>query len=173
MDDLRYNPDIQGKMVDKYPALKSRFPNDEVSDKLLRFAILFADPISPLAEERDIEIRKKDILRYMKEPGTTWYKEVKDDTENWNEILFNFFVLINNFQYEAWLSLKISFHKLSAELRGVMDQKDRVSAGAGLIKMAEEIKQLEAKIFPDEYTKRAIVNKVSMTGHAEKYAKTL
>lgn len=171
---LKYDPRIKGKMVQEYPIMKGRFPEHKDSDLLIRFAILFLDPFSPIAEERDIEVKKRDALKLLKEE--TWsdfYKHVATDSAMWADVMYSYFSLIHHTHYETWLTLKISFHQLSQELRGQMDSKDRGKASKDLASINQDIIELEAKLFPDEYTKHKIIEKIPLTGMAERFAQTL
>jgi hypothetical protein len=168
---LKYDPRVKGKITQEYPVMKGRFPEHKDVDMLIRFAILFLDPFSPIAEERDIEVKKRDALKALKEESwSDFYKHVETNDSMWGDVVYGYFSLIHHTQYETWLTLKMSFHQLSQELRGIMDSKDRVAASKGLASINQEIIELEAKLFPDEYTKHQIIEKIPLAGYAERFA---
>lgn len=168
---LKFDPRVKGKMIQEFPVMKGRFPNHKDADMLIRFAIMFCDPFSPLAEERDLEAKRRDSLAGLKEEVfADFYKHVVDNTPLWKDVMWAYFTLIHHTQYETWLTLKQSFHTLSDELRGKMESDDRVKASKGLSSINQEIIELEAKIFPDEYTKHQIVEKIPLAGYAERFA---
>jgi len=55
-------------------------------------------------------------------------------------------------------------------VRGEMDSKDRGKVSKDLSSINQEIIELEAKLFPDEYTKHQIVEKIPLAGYAERFA---
>jgi len=171
---LKYDPRERQKMIVAYPVMKGRFPSHKDVDMLIRFAIMFCDPFSPIAEERDLDNKKRDALEALGEKVfSDFYKHIADNDALWKDVMFSYFVLINHTQYETWLTLKESFHILAAELRGHIDSKDRGKISKDLSAINDEIVELEAKLFPDDYTKNQIVEKIPVGGYAERFAESL
>ena len=187
---LRYNPfeleEFQ-LMWKVYPDLAKRkefckLPEGVVDfdlpdlNKLIKFTVIYIDPLSPLYDEKDFDVRMDkamEALGYDKEEER-FFDFVKSNGELWNVILFTYFKMINNHMYESWYSQKVNFHILSARLRS-SDLEDGVRLR--YTKMVDEARdgliEIEHKLFPDEYTMRIVAEKASegkVTGYAEKYA---
>lgn len=147
-------------------------------DKLIRFVVLFCDPLSPFAQEKDFEHRARQAREAL---GFTekerFWMEVTESTDFFNEILFEYFKMQNNHLYETWFSLKMGLHQTNKRLRGdTMKDSDRRHLMAAIKDFAFEVKELEHQLFPDEYTAQIIAEKSardSLTGYAEKYAQEL
>lgn len=188
---IKYNPMVVSKMKriwNVYPDFKRRpilcsIPPDSEElenfdlldlDKLLKFVVLFIDPLSPFANEKNFDIRIKaslDALGYSTK--LLFYRQVRDNTEYFQEILFEYFKMIHSLRYETWFSINSSFHISNKELRQEgLDAKKRVDISRSQIDNLDMITKLENSLFPDELTKKIIADKATqgMKGYAEKYA---
>jgi len=191
---LKYNPIVlsnQKRMWIEYPDFAKRpllcsLPPDseELSnlelidlDKMLRFIVLFVDPLSPYASERDFDIRERLCMKALGY-GTSskFYKHISDISEYYVEVLLEYFKMIHNIRYEHWFSTVTSYRQLNRDLlNNAVTLRDRATAMAIQDKTVKEIETLEHSLFPDEMTKNILAKKATqgLSGYAEKYALTL
>ena len=112
------------------------------------------------------------------EEDDRFYKEIKESSSLYRAMVFEYFKMVNDHNYEVWFSLKMNLHILGEKLRnpyGVDDSNRRhLTKSMGVFR--KEIIELEHMIFPDEYTTKIVAEqatKASLSGFAEKYALTL
>jgi hypothetical protein len=145
-------------------------------DKMLRFTILYLDPLSPFFDERDFNQRKRaclDALKYDQEER--FLTEVDELTQYWQQVMFEYFKMINAIDFESWLSSKLAFHIINMELRNpalALDPKKRADTMKAMNEARKNLQSLQADIFPDERTQRIISEKATedLGGHAEENA---
>ena len=158
-------------------------------DLLLRFIVLQIDPESPLFEITDLEKKKESAktLLQKKYPEDKWSKvwvEIDEELELYNQKLYEFFVIVNDHDYEHWYSLKIQLHRFNAELRGnFREDKDgsieknlnsRRYISKEIKNLKNELDSVEIRLFPDNKRLAKKIATLSMAeaigGFAEKYA---
>ena len=193
---LKYNPLVlnrQEKMWDVYPDFAKRpllckvpeeyeersmegFESKDLN-KLLKFIVLFVDPLSPFAGERDFDIRESlcmDALDYKN--NHKFYKEVKEVTDYFIGVMFQYFQMIHAVRYEYWFTTLMSYRQINSDLlTGKIKLQARKAAMEIQAKNIEQIEDMEHRIFPDELTKKLIADKATrgLRGYAEKYAQEL
>lgn len=158
-------------------------------DLLVRFLILMHDTESPLYAVSNLEDKKKyavDLLS-KKWPMDKWaniWSEIAKEGDLFLQKLYEFFVIINEHDYEHWVSLKIQIHRFNEELRSKFkpDKSGSIAANLNARRaISKDINQLksqldsvEARLFPDNKRLARKIAAVSMSqsigGFAEKYA---
>lgn len=173
---------------------------EEVLEKVFVFIVLFVDSQSPFANETDFDARKRAVLLYL-EYTSEKYKTnnhiqkalkvinpKKDDEQSpvFEKLIHIYFLYLNNYDYESWISYKILFHRYTNYLRvdfSPNNNGDIRADAEGRIKIAKEmpnlqamIEELEVKLFKDERLKAKILEKAledGYAGYAEKNAENL
>ena len=187
---LKFNPfalEEYELMWKVYPDLAKRAPfcsipegveNFELPDlnKLIKFTVVYVDPLSPLYDEKDFDVRinkSMEVLGFDKEEER-FFDFVRSNSTLWNVVLFTYFKMINAHMYESWYTLKVNLHILSAKLRSAeLADSDRRQYTKMITDARDELLEVEHKLFPDEYTMKIVAQKASegkVTGYAEKYA---
>ena len=167
---MRFDPFIDGQMAERYPDIALR-PVFVQNDGLLRMAILFASPDSPLSGVRDFKARMEEAFTQLK--CTPDVKEqVTTNSPAWAQVLYELFRLVNDIDYEVWWSTKQSFHILSDKLRSPQSMKDndRLRVSKELDGLRMQLKEIEYGLFKDDYLKDSITQQAvaaSLMGHAE------
>lgn len=195
-DGMPLNPFVVHKdkwVQNHYPELsRNRFFNEPIDSKfakkdlhkILRFVIIFAHPLSPLQVERDFSVREKyafELLQMKNEiEDEAWAMDIKEEGRQFTEILFWFFVMVNNPLYEGWFSLKMASHRLMKRLRdGVeyFDNKvgDYLRASKQITEINDQVIKLEHELFKDDKRLQAIISQraseiESIGGPAEAFA---
>jgi hypothetical protein len=143
-------------------------------DKLLKYMVLFIDPLSPFAGERDFTIRERLVLEALDyKPNQLFIREIKAQSSYFVDVMMEYFQMIHNINYEYWFTTVQSFRMLSEQLlTGQIKISDRKSAMELQSKLVEKIKVIEHQLFPDEMTKKLLADKATqgLKGYAEKYA---
>ena len=158
-------------------------------DILLRFIIAMYDTESPLYGISNLEDKKQYAIdlfkrKYPMDNHTEFWAEVSSEGELFEQKVYEFFVLINEHDYEHWISLKIQIHRFNKELRSPFKvAKDgtitkNLNARRAISKEINALKaQLDAveiRLFPDNKRLSKKMAAVSMSnsigGFAEKYA---
>lgn len=147
-------------------------------DNLLKFMVLFVDPLSPFYEVRNFEIRKNQCLDALGvKRHSRMVQEVDNVTPYWNSLLFEYFQIVNEYSYESWFSLKSNFHRMTAALRGGnLTATERRHFMTSMKDAKKELQEMEYELFQDERTKASIENqteKARLGGYAEQYAQIL
>lgn len=207
LDRMEFNPGVDGKILDRYPKLR-RVPifnampptckmlglsggsimyngfNDTECDILFRFIILFADPQSPFAEEKDLEEKLEQCLDCLGcKRNSIVFKEVMAQGDLFRAYLFEYFKKIHTIQYEAWLALKLNFHNCSKVLRTPLSEDAeektinlRRQLSKDIPNMQKELADLEYKLFQDPRLLK-LINEAAMEnaigGYAERNAETI
>lgn len=172
---MRFDPSIEDTLVEAYPALgvrKNFFPDDEA----LRFYIYLIAPDSPLAQEKDWDLRIDKALEYCgMDRNAVAYIDFADGREEVQDAIFELFRLYANVKYEAWFSAKQSFHILNARLRdnyGLKDS-DRLRIMGQIDQLTERLMKMEYDLFKEEHIHNIIAERAaakSLSGYAEKFA---
>jgi len=154
----------------------------EDADTLLRFVVLMVDYRSELAQELDIEEKKRSIARLLKIDlkGSRIGKEILK-TGNWiQKVIAEYFKLIHSIEYESWITLKMSYHNVGEFLRRPIDAnvtESNINARRQLQKeypgMQKSLIDMEYQLFRDE-SLRDIMNREESANDlgswAEKFA---
>lgn len=158
-------------------------------DILLKFVIIFIDPESPLADIRDYEKRRKYAIDVMKSRGLVEngrpYEEIMEEGLLFDALIFQYFQLINNHDYELWYSLNMQLRTFYTHLRKDLSEDKNGSVLADmdkrrmLLKDIENFKStlmnLESQLFASPRLKKIIARKQmdeAIGGYAEMFAKT-
>ena len=171
---MRYDLSSSIPLYERYADIALR-PFFKSEDDLLRLAIAFLDPTSPLVKEKDINFRLEkafELANLNNEEFTSQRVEQNDNT--WDRMLFEYFRFIFNLRYEAWFSLVSSVHQLNQELRAVgIKPRERVLASKNMASLQTEIDKIELELFDDQGIKERLYQQAvleSLSGYAEKNA---
>jgi len=156
-------------------------PEDDDLDMLVRYVILMVDRYSnPLANVNDFEYRSKlvcDLIGLKKGAKSVWYF-IEADHWWFRDVMFEYFRLLNDDEYQLWFSMKTSFSnnmKLLRENFGPATdekyflslQKIKASSPDDL----KKIKEIEMRLFNDERTREIVTKEAIATDRdAEKRA---
>ena len=172
---MRFDPSIKEPLTQAYPPLGVRekfFPDDEA----LRFYIYLIAPDSPLAQEKDWDLRIDKALEYCgMDRNAVAYIDFAEGREETQDAIFELFRLYTSVKYEAWFSAKQSFHILNARLRdnyGLKDS-DRLRVMKEIDEITERLVKMEYELFKEEHIHEIITeraSKRSLSGYAEKFA---
>jgi hypothetical protein len=171
---MRYDLSSSIPLHERYADIALR-PIFKSEDDLLRLAIAFLDPTSPLVKEKNIEFRleKSFELANLNEKESTRLR-VESNDPMWDHIIFEYFRFIFNLRYEAWFSLVSSVHQLNQELRSVgIKPRERVLASQNMASLQTEIDKIELELFDDQGIKERLYQQAvleSLSGYAEKNA---
>lgn len=150
--------------------------------KLLGFVILFIDVQSPFFENRDYDLRKAEAIKAMKITDKEELREINEEGEIFQELIHEYFRLINNHIYEQWFTYKSQIHTFNGYLRKPLKADSdkiatEVNARRALLKetegFTEKLQSLEAVLFNDERIAKLINEKAvqnSVGGYAERFA---
>jgi len=151
---------------------------------LLGFVIVFIDTQSPLFGERDFVKRKAGAVKAMHiDKESLEWESIEQEDDLFSDMIFEYFKMIHDADYEQWFSFKMQIHDFNKFLRKALtDDPKRITtelnARKALMKeiknMKEEMQELQASIFDDArllqmMSKKAVQN--SIGGYAEKHAK--
>lgn len=186
-EDMTYNPMIDGYLWKEYPRFRTLIPPDnwtaENFNNLFQAIILFSDRESPLAEERDIPKRWEKIYKTLAiKPGSPVHTEIEAYGPIFRALMHSYFMLLNDTEYELWLSLKIHFHQMSMALRESLFNARNIESAlnvrqkiaAAMPELRERIQEAEARLFRDEYLQKLIADAAiedELGGWAEKFAR--
>lgn len=170
---MRFDPYSEAPLSEAYEEISLREVFVE-NDALLRVAVLVADPASPLSKERDFDIRFREAFKLL---GTKkrYQDEITSNSGVWLKVLYEFFRIANDIDYEIWWSLKSSLHHMADKLRSNSGMKDgdRLRISKELKEIGAQVKEIEYGLFKEEYLKDAITKEAvrnSLAGFAEQYA---
>jgi len=151
---------------------------------LLGFVIIFIDTQSPMFDERDFDKRKEESRKVMKiDKDSVEWAAIEEENELFSEVVFEFFKLIHDADYEQWFTYKMQIHDFNKFLRKALTSDPKrvaveLNARKALMKelgnMKEHMQELEADIFDDIRLLQMISKKStqnSVGSYAEKYAK--
>jgi len=161
-----------------YPRLKAFVPyfreygmTDKQIDQHLRMTILFVGKKSPFYSEKNFHVRYELCLNEL------GYESKEIDKDQLEEFIYHYFIWVNDRQFEAWYSKKVSFHEQNKFIRrGIDDDTDATKVNrvsTAIDELNEQIIKIENSLFPDEYTEKIISRKVAetqLTGFAEEFA---
>ena len=154
----------------------------ELLSQLVSFVILYIDDQSPYYRELDIDKRINYCMKDLGiKKGSLVYEQVESHSPRFSDVLYEYFVWINNIPFESWLSLKTQIHHQYKYLRAPYsagedidleaDRKSKVQER--LVRLETTLMEKQAKLFPNERIQRQISRentKKSLTGYAERYA---
>lgn len=182
---MPYNPLVAERdMLDVYPRLRrieafsesvelhsgsTSMPTVAVTPKDLdlavRFVVLYVEPRNnPIAKERDLPsradiawdmlgVKRSERLRDFQSKGHWWF----------NMLVFEYFKLTYDARYQRWFALKSAFHTytrlLSSNTDSALAESDvstRAKVRKDLKEVADEVEELEAIIFKDDFLKSEI-----------------
>lgn len=143
-------------------------------DKIIRFTIVFADPLSPMAAERDFEFRANASIGLLKHEGERYITLVESGHFFFHLMLYEYFKMVNSFKYESWFSAKMGLHQMNLSLRA-SGQKDldKLKYMQSIDAMTLQVVKMQAELFPDPYTAKIIADQATKSrlgGYAEQYA---
>lgn len=147
-------------------------------NQLVIYTIVFADPLSPAGNVRDMDTRKKEALKLMNgKMSDRFYKEeVGPIGKLFSYMLMEYYRMIHATKYQIWISQSMSLSIMSARLRtpGVMKDNDRRQAAKDMLNISEDLEKIEMDLFKDKRVASAIARRASeesdLSGYAEKYA---
>lgn len=147
-------------------------------NQLVIYTILFADPLSPAGNIRDMDTRKKEALKLMngKMSDRFYQEEVGPIGKLFSYMLMEYYRMIHATKYQIWISQSMSLSIMSARLRtpGVMKDNDRRQAAKDMLNISEDLEKIEMDLFKDKRVASAIARRASeesdLSGYAEKYA---
>lgn len=143
-------------------------------DKIIRFTIVFADPLSPMASERDFEFRVNATISLLNHKGERYISLVKSGHFFFHLMLYEYFKMVNSFKYESWFSAKMGLHQMNLMLRtGAQKDLDRLKYMQSIESLTLQVVKMEAELFPDPYTAKIIAEQATKSrlgGYAEQYA---
>jgi len=178
---MKYDVKTSGLMLVEYPELQGVFEvvseesGDEVLfDEVLRFTILFVDPESPAAEQKNFTNRFKWCYDHL-DISDDARREIENRSDIFTECIFRYFVMISDIAYEQWFAMKMGFHNMTREMAtNSIPMNERRMALTHMDQIAQDIERLEDRLFPDENLKRIIAARAAannLTGVAERYAR--
>lgn len=182
----------EGYMWEKYPDLarrkifctepyvlgfKSSLNLDDLNN-LIKFIVLFVDPTSPLAKEKDFDYRTNAALGMLGlSKYDLFFQEIEKNTLYWNCVLATYFAATHAIEYESWFTSKMALHHISMELRAnIIPPNERRMTMKIMDEMTEDFLKKEHRLFPDEYTRNAVVASAELdqfAGYAERYAQDI
>ena len=189
-DKLPINPfKCEGKeyMWKKYPKLSRRTAFSSIPkgmrghitlpdlNKLIKFVVIYIDPLSPLFEEKDFEQRATMAMEDLGfKKSEKFFQHFENNTLFFQNLVFEYFKMVNNHEYEAWYTMKINLHHINKRLRDPSTQlSDRRQLTKAITDFQEDLIKLENKILPDDYTMNIISDLATadnLASYAEKYA---
>ncbi len=186
---MTHNPDVKGYMWEVYGKFSKLSPPEDwdVDDfnVLFKCVIAFSDRESPLIKEaRDIDARWKMIFHdFQVEGAGKVVNEIRDYGTIYRGLTYSYFMLLHDLDFETWFSLKMHFHQMNALLQSDIMQADNIERAISvrskvaetLPQIKEDIKQIEAVLFRDEYLQKLIADQAlqdKIGGWAERFAKT-
>lgn len=163
---MKYDPFIKEVFVEAYPEAALR-PCFQGQDGLVRAAALLCQRDSPLGREKDWGVKAAKAKELL---------GVDINVPEWPEIVYEFFRMAHDIQYEVWWSQVASLHIMTANLRAAgMKDNDRLRLIKEVEAVASSIMEYEAGLFQDAGL-MAIVKEqaleASFRGFAEQYSLT-
>jgi hypothetical protein len=157
---IKYDIDVNGEFLDKYPKLKSivshvQFDNSKniKIDSLIRYIVYYYSVWSPLhTEVPEFTQRKKYALNKFKISTSN----INDDAflELESKLAYNYMVIENEAEFTYWISITTFFHKacnniMNTEKLGSGDLKDTINSSSSLESIMSKITILNKKLFGD------------------------
>lgn len=168
------DPYGRGMVWDRYPAfamrknlcsidtftfgrLEEEPPTLAELNMLIIFVAFMVDPGSPFYKERDFEARVQKSMEASGIDKTSLRSKVKARHWWYSRVLSDYLKLIHTHEFETWISTLMNYHEMMAYLRlpmtdfaddieKMMNTREKIQKAApGVL---EQLKQLEAKIFP-------------------------
>lgn len=161
------------------------------TDKCIRYAILLVDKHSPITSISDWEKMQEKALTlsgFTKNSKNKWPKNLinvmRGKNQQVNSIIDCLFVIYNDHNYELWYTQKLNYHRILGALRKPpnVDDSDKLMREAQtrariqseLKSMANDLKRLEAAMFPSPHLKQIVENETAqkMRNYPEELATT-
>lgn len=177
-----YNPEVEGYFWEVYSVFQNITPKEGWEDDdwndLIRVNLAFCMRKSPFAEERDFKRRWEKIFNYFEIESSHEVRIAFDlGARPFRAVQNAVFYVLNDHQYENWITLKIALAENRAMLRApLFDEKQyavRQRIKADIEKDTLQVQELEASLFRDEYLLQMIAEEASkdhLKGFAETYA---
>ncbi|MFN8296743.1 MAG: hypothetical protein U0T69_11140 [Chitinophagales bacterium] len=181
MAKVKYDIEVKGDFLDKYPRLKSitsgiDFTNNNIKiDSLVRYIVFYYSVWSTLhTDVPEFTQRKKHALSKFKISHSVLNSEEFLKIEA--RLAYNYMVIENEAEFTYWISITTFFHKacsniLNAEDLDSNDLKETINSSKNLEDLMSKITILNKKLFGDiEGFKEMMQEKSSKAGFAEQYA---
>lgn len=182
-----YNPTVGGRMIDHYEDL-SIYPvftspvevSMDVLDQMIRYAILWNEPDSPLYRIKDLKKKHKECLS-IANCSLEAEKYISSWGRDYRNVVFQILKLSNDYLMQQWWSRKLDYHSnvsyLAASLGSSSDPEKEIALKlkikGALDQDMKELMELESTLFPDKRSRRAMskaAEEASLDGYAEKHA---
>lgn len=170
-------------VIDKFPELKEiREFNDPDRDYLLKAVILMLEPESPFIKERDYKKIVENVFTYLdpkdhKTPYDLLTDTYTNDIRDLKEMMFVFFIFMDNHAFTVWYSKLIDFHYMLNFLQSKpdIDKPDhfekRMKVSKAVPELHKSLVEYENFIFPHEIAKKIIKEQtVKAATFAERFA---
>jgi hypothetical protein len=169
--DISKVPDNK-KVIDIFPELSEykEFSNKK-EDLLLRIAILATDEGSDFVRlyRDDYERKIVKIFEYLKIDNEPLLENIVKGVEYvFNNMVNRYFIMCDNLAYVMWSDKLKNFHYIGTALRGrpdmnnlSVDMSKRATLGKQQQEIYKELIELEAQIFPDDFTRRVVKEQVA------------
>ncbi len=181
MSKIKYDTDIKGDFLEKYPKLKSIGNSVDLStnnielDKLFRYIVYYYSTWSSLHTDiPEFTQRKKHALSKYKINAAKINDEAFQKIEA--ELAYNYMIIENEAEFTYWISITTFFHKACSNIMNTdklasNDLKETIASSDNLEKLLSKITMLNKKLFGDiEGFKELMQEKTSKAGFAEQYA---
>lgn len=149
-------------------------------NSLIQFIVVFVDANSPLAPERDFNLRMRKSVEIVS-PTEKALAEIDNETDLFQEMVHQYFLMTNQMEYEIWFSKMLTVHNMTRVLRrpltiDALDTDVRaIKSATDVINMLEtDLKNRGAMLFRDSRLEKMIVSRATeddLTGFAEEFAK--
>lgn len=185
---MTYRPDVDGYIWVEHSRLAKITPpehwDDESFNVLFKCIMAFCDRESPFLGTRVFEKRWEEIFRCFEvKKGSPVHTEIKQEGDVFQALMFTYFTILNDIDYQLWMSLKMSYDQLASYLRapihGAKDVEKAIRVKNAIVKdlgpLSEQIQAIEIRIFKDEYLQKLVAAKTAednLAGWAEKFAET-
>lgn len=178
------------KVLEKLPELKRLFVDVDMEktkireqnfDKVARYVVLLysidSTIIKKFHKHSDCEKHAASLAQL---PDSIFKDELS--MEAINRMVTNYFLIINEEDFEFWLSLRISYSNLNERLRsrdmksGWKDEKDKLDCIEKAYDTRKKLKEMDATLFGDHEALQKVVMENSTTrikeGFAESHAQS-
>ena len=187
---MRIDPQATGLLWDRYPELamrkdlcsidhftfsnlKEEPPSLAELNKTIIFVSYFCDPGSPFYSEAVMDHRMKVCLDAAGITEGRLRNMIK--ARHWwvSQVMTAYLKLVHNHDFEMWLTFTMDYAEKMAYLRlpltsltdnmeSAMNARDKIQKSAPALK--DEIKKLEAKLFPNQYVVDSAVETITADG---------
>lgn len=140
-------------------------------DEMLTFAYYFMDKESPFATVTSFERRMKKSIDASK-LSISVKKEIREKGDWFKDVVYKYFLSINNVEYEFWFSCMMRFKALGDEVRFV-EGDDMLKKVSMYEKLKDSIMEAERRLFPSDEVNQLVFTKAfknPTVGWAEKFS---